>query len=124
MLCGGRLRLGVGIGWNEVEYEALGEDFPTAGARIEEQIALLRALWTEPVVDFTAAGTGSPDAGINPLPVQRPIPVWLGGQADAALRRAGRLGRRLVPQRPPDERARGMLDRLRETPTVPGGPRT
>jgi probable F420-dependent oxidoreductase len=79
LLSGGRLRLGVGIGWNEVEYEALGEEFGNRGRRMEEQVELLRRLWTEPVVDFTGRWHRVPEAGINPLPVQRPIPVWIGG---------------------------------------------
>ncbi|MBI2325415.1 MAG: LLM class F420-dependent oxidoreductase [Chloroflexi bacterium] len=79
ILVKGRFRLGVGVGWNEVEYEGLGEDVRTRGRRIEEQIALLRRLWTEPVVDFTGRWHRIPRAGINPLPVQRPIPIWMGG---------------------------------------------
>jgi probable F420-dependent oxidoreductase len=82
VLSGGRLRLGVGLGWNAVEYEALGMDFRTKARRIEEQIALLRALWTQPVVDFAGEWDRIPAAGINPLPVQRPIPIWLGGGTD------------------------------------------
>src|SRR6188474_2591636 len=82
VLSQGRLRLGVGVGWNDVEYEALGEDFHDRGRRIEEQVSLMRALWTEPVVDFAGRWHRVPEAGINPLPVQRPIPVWFGGQAE------------------------------------------
>ena len=113
VLSGGRLRLGVGVGWNDVEYQALGEDFHTRGRRIEEQIALLRALWTEPVVGFTGRWHQVPEAGINPLPVQRPIPVWLGGQAEPVLRRIGAMGDGWFPQMRPDQRARDMLERLR-----------
>ena len=114
VLSGGRLRLGVGVGWNDVEYQALGEDFHDRGRRIEEQIALLRALWTEPVVDFEGRWHRVPDAGINPLPVQRPIPVWLGGQAEPVLRRIGAMGDGWFPQMLPDNaRSRSMLDRLR-----------
>ena len=79
VLSGGRLRLGVGIGWNAVEYEALNENFHDRGKRSEEQIALLRALWTQEVVDFHGRWHNITHAGINPLPVQRPIPLWLGG---------------------------------------------
>lgn len=79
VLTKGRFRLGVGVGWNEVEYEGLGEDVRTRGRRIEEQIALLRRLWTEPVVDFTGRWHRISRAGLNPLPVQRPIPIWMGG---------------------------------------------
>jgi probable F420-dependent oxidoreductase len=113
VLSGGRLRLGVGVGWNEVEYQALGEDFHDRGRRIEEQITLLRALWTRPVVDVDGRWHRIPDAGINPLPVQRPIPVWLGGAAEPVLRRVGALGDGWFPQMLPDDDARAMLDRLR-----------
>jgi probable F420-dependent oxidoreductase len=91
VLSGGRLRLGVGTGWNFVEYEALGQDFHTRGRRSEEQIALLRALWTGEVVDFAGRWDRVDGAGINPLPVQRPIPIWLGGGAEKVVRRVGRL---------------------------------
>lgn len=98
VLSGGRMRLGVGVGWNAVEYEALGEDFTTRGKRMEEQIAVLRRLWTEPSVNFTGRWTTIPHAGINPLPVQRPIPVWMGGGADAVLDRVGRIADGWFPQ--------------------------
>ncbi len=91
VLSGGRLRLGVGLGWNEVEFIALNQDFHTRGRRIEEQVTLMRQLWTEPLVNFAGKWHTIPDAGLNPLPVQRPIPVWFGGTADAALRRAARF---------------------------------
>ena len=113
VLSGGRLRLGVGVGWNDVEYQALGEDFHDRGRRIEEQIVLLRALWTEPVVDFQGRWHRVPDAGLNPLPAQRPIPVWLGGQAEPVLRRTGAMGDGWFPQMLPDKDAADMLDRLR-----------
>src|SRR4029453_4745778 len=91
LLSGGRLRLGVGIGWNHVEYDALGQDFPPRGAREEEQIALLRGLWPEPVVDFTGRFDRVDRATIAPKPT-RPIPIWLGGYGDAAYQRAARIG--------------------------------
>jgi probable F420-dependent oxidoreductase len=91
VLSGGRLRLGVGLGWNEVEYIALGQDFRTRGRRLEEQVAVLRQLWTRPLVNFSGRWHTLPDAGLNPLPIQRPIPLWFGGTADAALRRLARL---------------------------------
>jgi probable F420-dependent oxidoreductase len=87
----GRLRLCVGVGWNPVEYEALGIDFSTRGRRVEEQVTLLRALWTSPVVNFEGEFDRVIGAGIAPLPVQRPIPLWIGGFSDRALRRVGRL---------------------------------
>lgn len=91
VLCGGRLRLGVGLGWNSVEYEALGTDFRNRGARISEQIEVLRALWTQEVVTFRGRWHTIVEAGISPLPVQRPIPIWMGGASEAALARAARV---------------------------------
>ena len=91
LLSAGRLRLGVGIGWNHVEYQALGEDFGTRGAREEEQIALLRRLWTEPVVDFSGRFDRIDRAAIAPKPT-RSIPIWLGGFGEAAYKRAARVG--------------------------------
>jgi probable F420-dependent oxidoreductase len=92
VLSGGRLRLGVGVGWNPVEYVALGEDFRTRGKRSEEQIAVMRALWAEPHVDFVGANHRIPNAGINPLPIQQPLPIWIGGGADVTYDRIGRIG--------------------------------
>lgn len=86
-----RLRLGVGIGWNYVEYDALGQDFATRGARADEQIGLLRRLWTEPVVTFEGKFDHIDRAGILPRP-KRSIPIWVGGISEAAFRRSGRLG--------------------------------
>ena len=91
LLSGGRLRLGVGIGWNYVEYEALGQDFHTRGARQEEQIGLLRRLFTEPVVDFSGRFDRIDRASLLPRPT-RPIPIWLGGSGEKAFDRAARLG--------------------------------
>jgi probable F420-dependent oxidoreductase len=91
VICGGRLRLGVGLGWNQVEYTALDEDFHNRGRRIEEQIEVMRALWTKPLVNFQGRWHHIPDAGIKPLPIQRPIPVWMGGTAENALRRIARI---------------------------------
>ena len=112
VLSGGRLRLGIGVGWNEVEYEALGETFHNRGARSEEQIEVLRLLWTQEVVDFKGRWHTITAAGINPLPVRRPIPLWIGGMAEPVLRRIGRLGDGWFPQRPPDDEARAMIERL------------
>jgi probable F420-dependent oxidoreductase len=91
LLTGGKFRLGVGIGWNAVEYEALGMSFKTRGRRFEEQIALLRKLWTELLITFNGAEHTVTAAGLNPMPVQRPIPVWLGGMSEIAIERAGRV---------------------------------
>ena len=90
LLSGGRLRLGVGIGWNYVEYEALGQDFHTRGARQEEQIELLRRLFTEPVVDFSGRFDRIDRASLVPKPT-RSIPIWLGGSGEKAFDRAARL---------------------------------
>lgn len=90
LLSGGRLRLGVGVGWNHVEYEALGQDFGTRGARQEEQIELLRRLFTEPVVDFSGRFDRVDRAALVPKPT-RSIPIWLGGASEAAFDRAARL---------------------------------
>jgi probable F420-dependent oxidoreductase len=91
LLSHGRFRLGVGVGWNYVVYESLGMDFHTRGRRAEEQVELLRRLWTEPVVDVTGRFHRIDRAGLRPLP-SRPIPVWFGGYDDVALRRCARLG--------------------------------
>ena len=104
LLSGGRFRLGVGVGWNRVEYEALGADFSTRGRRSEEQLGLLRRLWTEPVVTHTVDDEQVIAAGLAPMPLQRPIPIWLGGQSPAAYRRAGRLADGWFPQIQPGER--------------------
>jgi probable F420-dependent oxidoreductase len=102
LLAEGRLRLGVGIGWNHVEYEALGQDFRTRGKRLEEQIALLRRYWTERSVSYHGTWDSVTGAGIAPMPVQRPIPVWIGANSAAAYRRAGRLADGWFPQTGPD----------------------
>jgi len=90
LLSGGRLRLGVGVGWNYVEYEALGYDFRSRGSRQEEQIDVLRRLFTEPVVDFTGSFHRIDRASLNPKP-RRPIPIWLGGSSEVAFDRAARI---------------------------------
>ena len=119
ILSRGRLILGVGIGWNQVEYEALGMSFTNRGRRIEEQIALLRALWTQEVVEFEGRWHRIARAGINPVPVQRPIPIWMGGGWDrqkrttveTALRRIARLADGWFTHLPPNEDGRtGMED--------------
>ncbi|ACZ41318.1 Luciferase-like monooxygenase [Thermobaculum terrenum ATCC BAA-798] len=113
VLTGGRLRLGVGVGWNEVEYEALGMNFHNRGRRIEEQVEVLRLLWTQKVVTFHGKYHHITEAGINPLPVQRPIPLWMGGSADVLLRRAARMADGWFPQMPPNQTAEEALSRLR-----------
>ncbi len=114
VLSGGRLRLGIGVGWNEVEFEALNQDFHNRGRRSAEQIALLRALWTDKVVNFEGRWHRVTNAGLNPLPVQRPIPVWLGGGSnDAVLRRIARLADGWCPNFGPDLEGADQLDKVR-----------
>lgn len=115
ILSEGRLRLGVGVGWNEREYAALGQDFGTRGRRIEEQVEVLRRLWTDEVVAFDGRFHHLPDVGINPLPVQRPIPLWMGGEAEPVLRRVGRLADGWLPPghwRPIDRDLSGVEAKL------------
>ena len=114
VLTNGRVRLGIGIGWNAVEYEALGENFRDRARRFTEQVELMRALWTQEVVNFEGRYHRVTYAGINPLPVQRPIPVWLGGYSDQVLRRTARIGDGLIPQFPPDDVGRERIARMRE----------
>jgi probable F420-dependent oxidoreductase len=104
LLTGGRFRLGVGLGWNHVEYEALGKEFSNRGERLDEQVTLMRRLWTEPSVTHHGGHETVTGAGLAPLPVQRPIPVWFGGVAERALRRIGRLGDGWFPQVPPGDK--------------------
>jgi probable F420-dependent oxidoreductase len=121
VLSKGRFVLGVGIGWNEVEYEALGMSFTNRGKRIEEQVAVLRALWTQEVVDFEGRWHRIARAGINPLPVQRPIPIWMGGGWDrqkrtiveTALRRIARLADGWFTHLPPNEDGRTGMENFR-----------
>src|SRR5882762_6608220 len=91
LLTNGRLRLGVGIGWNAVEHEALGKDFTNRGVRMDEQITLLRRLWTEASVTHEGVHERVTGAGLAPLPVQRPIPIWIGASSKRAYERVGRL---------------------------------
>lgn len=91
LLTEGRFRFGVAVGWNEVEYEALGQDFRKRGRRMDEQIPLLRRLWTERSVTHAGDFDRITGAGIAPMPIQRPIPIWLGGYSAPAFRRMGRL---------------------------------
>jgi probable F420-dependent oxidoreductase len=113
VLTNGRTRFGVGLGWNRVEFEALGMRFENKNRRIEEQIALMRRLWTEPVVDFTGRWHRIDRAGLNPLPVQRPIPVWMGGSADEALKRIARIADGWFAQPLPNDAGRSMFERFR-----------
>ena len=114
VLTGGRLRLGIGIGWNDVEYEALGENFGNRGRRSAEQIELLRLLWTQDVVNYEGRYHKVTHAGINPLPVQRPIPLWFGGGAPQVVRRLARLGDGWFPQFQPDSEGQQKIGEMRD----------
>jgi probable F420-dependent oxidoreductase len=112
VLSGGRLRLGVGVGWNPVEFEALGEDFTKRGRRIEEQVEVLRALWTRELVTFKGREHTISDAGLNPLPVQRPIPIWMGGESEAVQQRMARLADGWMPHFRAGAAGQAAVDRL------------
>ena len=114
LLCGGRFRLGLGVGWNKVEYDALGVPFEKRGAILEEQIAVLRALWTEKSVTVHGRFHDIESAGLAPLPVQRPIPIWIGAYAPAALRRVGRVADGWFPQARPGGGLEKALETIRE----------
>lgn len=100
ILANGRFRLGVGIGWNPVEFEVLGMEFQNRARRFEEQITLMRRLWSERLVTFKGRYHTVKAAGINPLPIQRPIPIWIGASAEAAVKRAARMADGYLPLRP------------------------
>ena len=114
LLSGGRLRLGIGVGWNHVEYEALGADWKTRGARQAEQIEVLRSLWSGKPVDYTGRFHDLKGVNIVPPPVQRPIPIWVGGSSDAVVKRAARLADGWMPIIAPDQQAAQKLALLRE----------
>jgi probable F420-dependent oxidoreductase len=121
VLSGGRLRLGIGVGWNAVEFEALNETFDNRGRRSAEQIAVMRALWTQPVVDFRGEFHRISHAGLNPMPIQRPIPIWFGVGSrdqpvppDTALRRIGRLADGWSPNFAPDAQGHALVSRVHE----------
>ena len=114
VLSGGRLRLGIGVGWNTVEFEALGENFKNRGKRVEEQLEVMRLLWTKELVTYEGQWHRVPDAGIRPLPVQQPIPVWMGGDSEVVIRRAARLadGWITLPSFRPGPAGQQTVDRI------------
>lgn len=112
VLSHGRFRLGIGNGWNKVEFVALGENFHNRGKRTEEQVDVLRKLWTQKLVTYHGRWHTIEDAGLNPLPVQRPIPIWFGGHADAVLERTARLGDGWFPGFRTAAAAQESLDKL------------
>jgi probable F420-dependent oxidoreductase len=126
LLSGGRLRLGIGVGWNAVEYEALGEDFGNRGKRSAEQIDLLRRLWTEQTVTFDGDFHKVAGAGLSPMPVQQPIPVWIGAASSPGYQRAGQLADGWFPMMGPGPKldearavvARAAADAGRDPATI------
>jgi probable F420-dependent oxidoreductase len=120
VLTNGKFRFGIGIGWNAVEYEGLGMNFSNRGRRFAEQIELMRRLWTQPVVSFKGKHHTITSAGINPLPVQRPIPIWIGGSAEQALRRAAEVADGFMTQRPLEGGWSATIDKLREWRSAAG----
>jgi len=114
-LCSGRLRLGIGIGWNKIEYQALNKDFHNRGRRIEEQVQILRLLWQKPLINFFGKWESILDAGLNPLPIQRPVPIWFGGHAKPVLERTGRIGDGWMPNYREAVQAKPSWDLIRET---------
>jgi len=118
LLCGGRLQLGIGTGWNVVEYEALDENFKNRGRRSEEQIEVMRQLWAEPAITFKGEWHSIPDAGIKPLPPKRRIPIWIGGFAPIIAERVARIGDGWLPI---DNAALpGEIERMRKIATEHG----
>lgn len=114
VLCGGRFRLGIGVGWNEIEFTGLNEDFRTRGKRSEEQVRVMQALWAEPHVTFAGEFHHIPDAGINPRPPGGRVPIWFGGHAEATFRRAAKYGDGFMPLAyPAGEAALAAFDKLR-----------
>jgi probable F420-dependent oxidoreductase len=112
VLSGGRFRLGIGVGWNPVEYTAMGQDFHRRGKRVEEQIEVLRRLWAEPLITYKGECHEIIDAGLKPLPLRRDIPIWFGGHADVVLRRAARLGDGWLPGYRTAQEAAPALEKL------------
>ena len=114
LLCGGRFRLGLGIGWNKLEYDALGMPFEERAAVLEEQVVVLRALWTEWSVTIDGRYHHIRASGIAPPPLQRPIPIWIGGHAPAALRRVGRIADGWFPMVRPGGGLEAALEHIHE----------
>jgi probable F420-dependent oxidoreductase len=114
VLCGGRFRLGIGVGWNEIEFTGLNENFHNRGRRSEEQVRVMQALWAEPHVTFPGEFHKIDDAGINPRPASGRVPIWFGGHAEATFRRAAKYGDGFMPLRyPPGDDALAAFEKLR-----------
>lgn len=114
VLCGGRFRLGVGVGWNEVEFVGLNENFHDRGRRSEEQAEVMRALWGNEHVNFDGRWHRIDDAGINPRPASGQVPLWFGGHHDNTLRRIAKWGDGwMMLALPPNAQATTAFDTLR-----------
>ena len=122
LLSGGRMRLGVGLGWNRVEYDALGMPFKNRAKRFSEQIEVMRELWSNRVVEYRGEFHSFDSAGINPEPIQRPIPVWIGAMKDVAVRRAARIGDGwfMYPRQEPSDDAHEMISIYRQAAAEAG----
>ncbi|SDB17668.1 LLM class F420-dependent oxidoreductase [Bauldia litoralis] len=114
VLSNGRLRLGIGVGVKPEEFEACGEDFGNRGKRVDEQIDVLRKLWTSDLITYEGEYHRIEDGGINPLPIQRPIPIWIGGISKAAIRRTAQLGDGWLPNFQADDLGKRSIDAMRE----------
>jgi len=113
-LSGGRFRLGVGVGWNQIEFQGLGMDFHTRGKRSEEQVRFMQALWAEPAITFKGAFHELTDGGINPRPRSGKVPVWFGGHAEATLHRVAKYGDGFIPNRwEPGDEVLAVFEKLR-----------
>ena len=122
LLSGGRLRLGVGLGWNKVEYDGLGMPFGNRAKRFSEQIDVMRELWSQRVVEYRGDFHNFDSAGINPEPIQRPIPVWIGAMKEVAVRRAARVGDGwfMYPRQDPGDEAHTMISTYRQAAAEAG----
>src|ERR1700761_8952103 len=121
ILSGGRFRLGIGVGWNEIEFIGLNENFHNRGRRSEEQVEVMKALWAQPHVGFKGSWHTIDDAGINPLPIKRKIPLWYGGHADVTLRRCAKWGDGWMPLAyPPGDEAKVAFPPLPLSAGAPG----
>ena len=121
LLSNNRLRLGIGTGWNAVEYEALNEDFSNRGKRQAEQVSLMRRLWSEDTFSFEGDYHRVTQAGINPRPSQ-PVPVWFGGGAPALLKRCAELGDGWMPLGGPNAKSQACIDAMRAHREAAGQP--
>ena len=121
VLSGGRFRLGVGVGWNEVEFTGLNENFHNRGRRSEEQVRVMQMLWRDPHVTFKGRWHMIEDAGINPLPAAGRVPVWFGGHHERTLERIAKWGDGWMPNAyPPDRSAIDVFSRLRRLTEAAG----